>query len=110
MQARRHAKLCAEGLLISGAANLAMIVTGVLGSAWGRIPFLLSISRAIAAPPGLIINHCCEPKAHTLPAFLFSIVESLAVSLALYGLTAWAGLELYIWVRMNGTESPNSNP
>ena len=98
-----HSQLFTKALLASGVLNALMIVAGLSGGAQGRSTLLTRLSDAVAAPPGIIITHCCAPHEHTARAFLLSVVEATGVSVLFYGLIAWLILELVYWKRKADT-------
>jgi hypothetical protein len=92
-----HGRLFTKALVGSVVLNVLMIAAGLSGGANGRSTLLTRLSDVLAAPPGIIITHCCAPRQHSGGAFLLSIVEATGISVLFYGLVAWLILELVCW-------------
>jgi hypothetical protein len=101
-----HGRLFAQALVASVVLNVLMIAAGLSGGAEGRSTLLTRFSDAVAAPPTIIITHCCAPRQHTMRAFLLSVVEATAISTLFYCLVAWIILELVCWGRKAHVEAP----
>jgi len=92
-----HSRLFTQAFVASVLLNVLTIVAGLAGGAQGRSTLLTRLSDIIAAPPGIIITHCCAPHQHTGGAFFLSILEATGISILFYGLAAWFILELIYW-------------
>lgn len=94
-----HGRLLTRALVASVVLNALMIVAGLSGGAQGRTTLWTRLSDVVAAPPGIIIAHCCGPHEHTAGAFVLSMVEATGISILFYGFIAWIILELVYWKR-----------
>ncbi len=103
-----HLRAASRGLTVSVGINLAMIVAGLVSGFGDRNSLLARFSNLIAAPPGLLIIRCCQPRQHTVQSFVASVAASIAISTAFYAIAAWVLLELLAWLKSRtGHPSPN---
>ncbi|MGA7631204.1 MAG: hypothetical protein WCB11_10575 [Terriglobales bacterium] len=94
-----HGRLFAKVLVVSVVLNVLMIAAGLSGGAQGRSTLLTRLSDVVAAPPGMIIKHCCAPRQHTSGAFFLSVLAATGISILFYSLAAWLILELVFAAR-----------
>jgi hypothetical protein len=97
-----------QAFVASVLLNVVTIAAGLSGGAQGRSTLLTRLSDFVAAPPGIIITHCCTPDQHTGKAFFSSVLEATGISILFYGLAAWLILEAVYWskrTRAAGTSS-----
>jgi hypothetical protein len=104
MSAQR--RLMATASIISVVINVALVSMSFIGSSLGSGSWISRVADAIAAPPGVIAERAFEPRDHSTGALVAAAAESLACSIAFYGIVALVVLEAVHFGR--ATHHPNS--
>jgi hypothetical protein len=95
--------LITRSIVISTAINVFLLSSAFVG---GRDSICVKTANAIAAPPGVIANRFLAPEGHSVGAFVYPALLSLAFSFLFYGIVSWlfvqAIVRLKSWHRNAG--------